>query len=1201
MLAELAGRVEAQRGSTDRSGEMLAELVRQVEQQRIELRAEHARHIEQQRHLSAQQMERLTMELGKQRALVAELTGSTSWKLTAPLRFMRRLLSWNTAATVARIPGGLARATYRAFLHAWPMRLRLKRGLASEQGREHPGPMETRVTTEQPADGQANGPAAADMSRNRNTYVAISPDPVSQEELRAKLIAFYLPQFHPIPENDEWWGRGFTEWTNVSKAEPQFEGHDQPHLPGELGFYDLRLPEVMHRQIELAQHYGVHGFCFHYYWFDGRRILERPLNQFLSDPSFDFPFCICWANENWTRRWDGQDHDILLGQHHSPESDVRFIQDAELILRDARYIRIDGRPLLIVYRPSILPDCAATLERWRQYCRDVGLGEIFIAMVQFDVEDPREFGFDAAVEFPPHKLARDLPQINEMLPGLKPDFQGYVVDYQAVASRAKAWPDEGFDLIRGVFPGWDNEARKPKQGYLFAHSSPEGYRDWLCNAIEYSRRRPGRGESIVFVNAWNEWAEGAYLEPDRRNGYAYLQATREALTCLPPGPSKIGDSDAAIATDAAKKDRIAVVSHDAHPHGAQYLALNLCRELSSHFQFDVHAVLLGEGVLEGEFAKVATVHRIDNSSGMARQNLAEHLARSGVRRAIANTTVSGLFAAELKRVGIRVVSLVHELPGVIESYGLHEHALAISNSADKVVFAAEAVREGFKVFAPLADSQSLVRAQGLYKRNRYRGAEAIGNARSLLRQRFGLANDTKIVLCVGYADLRKGVDLFVDIGERLVRRDKRIHMVWLGHPDLSLEQQIQAQVVATGFAEHFHFPGRDPDTDPYYAGCDLYALTSREDPFPSVIMEAFDVCVPVVGFASAGGFEALLRRGGGKLAPAFDLELFTEACRALLVADLERERLGAEGKAIVDREFSFREYIRDLLDLMGYPLPRVSVIVPNYNYAHFMGERLQSIADQSLPPYEIIVLDDASTDDSLARLEELSKSIDMRIIANEKNSGSVFQQWRKGIQEARGEFIWIAEADDLSDPDFLKKVLPAFEDERVVMSYCQSKQINGGGDVLCNDYLDYVSDFGRERWCMPFVADLNEELKRGLAIKNTIPNVSAVVFRRSNLAAEMDQHIEDISSYRIAGDWVAYLHLLESGNLAFWPEPLNRHRRHGGSVTIGSSQKAHLDEVLQVQGYVAGKYHQDEATQLAARNYELFLREYFGLGEGIAK
>ena len=236
-----------------------------------------------------------------------------------------------------------------------------------------------------------------------------------------KAIAFYLPQFHPVPENDEWWGKGFTEWSNVKPAKPQFKGHYQPHVPGELGYYDLTNPSVQKRQVELAKQFGIGGFCFYFYWFAGKRLLETPILNYLNDSSLDLPFCICWANENWSRRWDGLDNDILIEQHHSAKDDFAFIEYVSRYLRDPRNMRINGRPLLLVYRPSLLPAAKETAQRWRAWCRENGVGEIYLAYTQsFEAEDPTKYGFDAAIEFPPNNSGP--PMIDTGLAQMLPDI-----------------------------------------------------------------------------------------------------------------------------------------------------------------------------------------------------------------------------------------------------------------------------------------------------------------------------------------------------------------------------------------------------------------------------------------------------------------------------------------------------------------------------------------------------------------------------------------------------------------------------------------------------------------------------------------------------------------------------------------------------------------------------------------------------------
>lgn len=373
-----------------------------------------------------------------------------------------------------------------------------------------------------------------------------------------KSIAFYLPQYHPVPENNEWWGKGFTEWTNVTRARPQFPTHYQPHLPADLGFYDLRLEDTRIAQADLARQYGISGFCYYHYWFNGRRILERPFNEVLESGKPDFPFCLCWANENWTRTWDGSEKHVLLEQNHTDEDDLEHIKSLLPAFSDDRYIRINGKPLFLVYRTSLLPNAKRTAEIWRQAAKDAGIGEIYLARVESfnDTTPPNSIGFDASIEFAPTWSDSGIKPFKSsffsILNSLKLFPKGLInreiLDYDEVVKAALRQDSPSYNRFRCVTPSWDNTARRPDGGgATIINSSPSKYGYWLSQLITEVVNDNNK-ENIVFINAWNEWAEGNHLEPDQHWGSEYLSATKDALnnyaqitqspSPIRPGPPK---------------------------------------------------------------------------------------------------------------------------------------------------------------------------------------------------------------------------------------------------------------------------------------------------------------------------------------------------------------------------------------------------------------------------------------------------------------------------------------------------------------------------------------------------------------------------------------------------------------------------------------------------------------------------------------
>ena len=348
-----------------------------------------------------------------------------------------------------------------------------------------------------------------------------------------RLIAYYLPQFHPIPENDEWWGKGFTEWTNTAKAEPLFPGHYQPHVPIDLGFYDLRVPESRIAQAEMAREYGIEGFCYYHYWFAGKRLLERPFNDVLKTKEPNYPFCLCWANETWTGVWHGCADRILIAQTYPGRDDYKkHFYELLPAFQDSRYMQVDGMPIFIVYNPQQLPDPVAFTDYWRECATNEGLkGIYFIGTIEMPWA-PEKYGFDAVTTKKAlHPAALGELRGTRKIRRLVRRLLGYpenIYQYKNIVKHLLDREAIKENVFPSVFPNWDNTPRSGKRGLIFHNSKPEYFALHLEQTLALVKNKP-IDKRLVFIKSWNEWAEGNHLEPDLKYGRAYLEVIKELV------------------------------------------------------------------------------------------------------------------------------------------------------------------------------------------------------------------------------------------------------------------------------------------------------------------------------------------------------------------------------------------------------------------------------------------------------------------------------------------------------------------------------------------------------------------------------------------------------------------------------------------------------------------------------------------------
>ena len=1067
-----------------------------------------------------------------------------------------------------------------------------------------------------------------------------------------KLIAFFLPQFHTIPENDEWWGEGFTEWTNTKKSTPRFDGHYQPRTPHkDIGYYDLSKVETLKRQARMAKAHGIYGFCFYYYWFSGKTLLEHPINMLLDHPEIDLPFCLCWANENWTRRWDGQDNEILIKQEYNQNDPVRFIDDLKKCLMDNRYIKIEGKPVILVYCPERIPDIDVVFNTWRERAREFGIGELLIWTCQVFGKNASYLGIvnliDGEVQFPPHNIPYADIAVNMITDKVTSEIVGRVYNYSETVDAIIKKNSIGDDvpLYKTCTLQWDNASRRKMGFMLFVNYSLTALYKWTRHNIEHTLRH--NEHKYAFINAWNEWAEGTYLEPDEKYGYANINTISKALCNVPIDDNSIKKKSYVLGTGGNLEDyylkyrqlrfkyvtykvlskitwgkwrycykqkrivlkqklkhlqgqfecsskirenlrefsekcketerRIIYVTHDAFFSGAQLLSLNIVRQLQETFGYSVYVIVtsLSSGELLEQFKEAATDVLCIEADIINMTELEQWVRGSKIKKAMFNTVVTGNLLKVLSQCGVSCISMIHEMENVIRQRSCEGALQDIVGYAKKIVFPSNYAYESVSQVTNIPQELIVLQPQGIYSFNEH--LENREEIRRQIRLQHDLPTNVKIVLGVGYGDYRKGLDIFVRCAVDVCANDSNAAFIWVGAIDThgtQIKQRIDDILSSATTEVRLILVGQQSVASlmHYYASADVFLLTSREDPFPAVVLDAMNAYLPAIAFEGGGGYVDIVTGRTGALVPMEDAAAMTQEILSFLKSGELRELRGQVAHNVVAERFNFIGYVYFLLNLLDESYKKISVIIPNYNYAKYLPARIESVLNQTYPIFEIFILDDCSSDESLSIIKQYQKRYPLRIkvLQNQVNSGNVFSQWSKGLEVAQGDYVWIAEADDLADETFLETLmLKMSSDDDITLGYTQSRAINEDGVVIMKDYLEYTNDVDAEIYLNDYVADGHEEIAKRLSIKNTIPNISAVLMKNRNFQTL----IENASTYKIAGDWRFYVDLLmNEGKVLYVAKSLNSHRRHSESVTKTLQAQKHFDEICDVQQYIADMF-----------------------------
>lgn len=646
--------------------------------------------------------------------------------------------------------------------------------------------------------------------------------------------------------------------------------------------------------------------------------------------------------------------------------------------------------------------------------------------------------------------------------------------------------------------------------------------------------------------------------------------------------------------DCNNKKNIVIVTHALNETGAPLLAFNIAKSFKQK-KYEVFVLSLSDGYLEEKFneenIKLISLHQSPLSKELHNPKLFEdiviRLKNKGYTNVLTNTIISGITAPLFKKYGFNIISLIHEMKMSIELYDMKQGGRDINLYSDKIIFPDKIVYEDFfKVFNE-NNKKSIICPQGLYKLK-----EDIVPDYEKVYKKYDIPKNSKIILGSGTADFRKGIDLFLLAAQKLIslEENEEYHFIWAGKIyNEELEEWYKLQFEKGNIKDRFHNIEFIKDKKEYQnlVTCsDAFWLTSREDPYPSVMIEAIEYNTPVVAFKNCGGANSLLADGRGILVDNFDInEMALETKKLIDSKEITTKMLTASQK-FVKEKLVFNDYINSLEKFFSEisefekksKKADVSVIVPNYNYEEFLPVRLKSIINQTIKPKEIIFLDDVSKDNSVevARkiLEQAKKEhgIDYKIIKNETNNGC-FRQWLKGIDLAKYPYVWIAEADDYAENNFIETLIPYFKDEKVNLAYVKSNVIDENCKVIDYDYNSYIKDLAEDKWENSFVENGKEQVKKYFSRKNIIPNASSVIIRKSATEGLADV----LSKFNIIGDWLAYIYIISSGKVAYSSNCLNGHRRHSKSIIAKKEKsKNFIKEILEIKQYVVDNIPMDD-------------------------